>query len=206
MEKEFRNNASPADKIAQLHNDRLRAGDHAPTTRHQMANQGVDLDLNGGQAPGGYVMGSEPSAHWPALPPGSPWGNGPQPGQEPPFPLDISYVEPVGSMQEIDRAQEILRARELACEGSATDAMLARSSHDVSTSQAIPAPEGFSSPVGPSVRSSSALAPLVQDRESSLVSPSSNDELGAAIHSRLKELLDRGLVRRAVPQVRRRKL
>lgn len=97
----FRNDASYAERAEMHRQEKLRAGDHAPTTLHQMANRGVDLSLDGGQAPGGYVTGSEPEAQWPQLPPGSPWGNGPSPGLEPSLSVEIDQQEPCGTPSEV---------------------------------------------------------------------------------------------------------
>ena len=109
MQNEFRNNASPADKIAQLHNERLRAGDHAPTTMHQMANRGVDFNLATPSIGGdNYVTGSEPEAHWPRLPEGNPWGGGPQPGLEPSLGVEIDQQEPTGTPAEVAASIEAL--------------------------------------------------------------------------------------------------
>lgn len=109
MKVDFKNNTTAADKLSQFHNDRLlRPGDHAPTTLHQMASLGVDFDLGGRFSPGGSVTGSEPTAQQPRLPANSPWGDGPQPGLDPPLGVEIDQQEPTGTPQEVSASIEAL--------------------------------------------------------------------------------------------------
>jgi hypothetical protein len=109
---DLKNDSTQAERRAVLKNDR------APTTYHQLA--GVDQALEGGGRFGRveYITGNEPSVCYSAA--SAPWADGPQPGLEPPFPVDISVVEPVGTAQEIERSLSALA--ETSPVGSATRA------------------------------------------------------------------------------------
>jgi hypothetical protein len=50
---------------------------------------------------------SDPSQLYPQMPEGNPWRSDPV-GLEPPFPGDISYVEPCGTLEEIERSLSAL--------------------------------------------------------------------------------------------------
>src|SRR5262249_26531414 len=67
---EFRHNASRAERITQLHNDRLK-GSPEPTTFFQMARVADELEAQGRHA----IDRAEPAIAYPKLPAASPWGS-----------------------------------------------------------------------------------------------------------------------------------
>lgn len=106
MRSDFQNAAGQREKAEVLNNERkLRAGDHEPTTFHQLA--GVDQALEGGGrfAKVKYVTGSEPASQYPRLPASSPWASDPIPPEEP-LGFAIDAMEPVGTAVGIARSEE----------------------------------------------------------------------------------------------------
>jgi hypothetical protein len=98
----FDNPTSQSDRARQLREDR------AVNTRAAMHSL-LDPEPSGRWAKpvrvtGEYTVGSEEVPNYPRG--NAPW-QGPQPGLEPPFPVDISYVEPCGTDEEIARASAI---------------------------------------------------------------------------------------------------
>lgn len=181
----FHNPATQDEKAAQLGNEaKLRPGDHEPTTLHQLAQLG-DTSLGGRFAADGVVSGTKPFVDYPAAATG-PYG-GPQPGIEPPFPTDISFVEPVGTFAEVQRSLEefVEETATAAPQGDVVVSILGDPALAVASSAAGEAEPAAPLPVPGGVMRGSANLPA------------------EAAHSRLQELLSRGLVRRTV---RRRKL
>lgn len=70
-----------------------------PTTFHQLALAGLELEAGGRYAQDTRVTGSDP-APYPALPAGSPWSD-PQP-IEPPTGENIDAADPTGTPAEIE--------------------------------------------------------------------------------------------------------
>ena len=77
----------------------LRPGEHEPSTMHAMSR--LSNDLEGRQSARDYVVGEAESVSYPRLPANSPWGDGPQPGLEPPTGVAIDAQEPNGTFAEI---------------------------------------------------------------------------------------------------------
>jgi len=178
---------SQSDKLAAWHNDRLKNDRAVERSSTFFGRAAVELELEGqGRfASGAVVSGAEPAVRYPAAAQG-PWG-GPMPGLEPPFPADISVVEPVGTAAEIAAS-----IAQLAGDGKPAALSLA-GSHDDSASipsSAIPlAASGRAPAMG-----TSGLPPAD--------APSAVEQPGAAIqrqaHARLAELLPQAIRRRRV--------
>jgi hypothetical protein len=81
---------------------KLRPGDHEPTTFSALA--GLDTSLDGRFAPGGYVSGSEQATEYPRLPEASPWSGSVDPGVEQPLGVSIDQLEPTGTAAEIEHS------------------------------------------------------------------------------------------------------
>ena len=82
------------------------------------------------EAKADFTVGNSPSVEYPRLPEGGPWGSGPQVGDEPPFPEDISYVPPCGEPHEAARAAEIAASVEHSAEAPAAASPQQRQSAD----------------------------------------------------------------------------
>jgi hypothetical protein len=181
ISRDFQNPASPAERITQLHNDRLRQGDHPPSSLFREATKSRTLSGGSYEAERDLVVAGESAATlYPRLPESSPWsGAGPQPGIEPPLGASLSSMIPADE---------------------ATDS----TNPSIKPATALAAVGGnpLAAPTGP-------LRLVPESTPSSALSAAggAGDDPGAAIPpdagARLGELLDRGLVR---PVVRRRKV
>ena len=79
-------------------------GSTGTTTFHAQSQIAQALDAPGGRFAAedkSVTSGSEASVQYPRQPEGSPWAGDPV-GQEPPFPVDISAMDPVGTFAEIE--------------------------------------------------------------------------------------------------------
>jgi hypothetical protein len=101
------NEASPAEKLAALHNDSLRRREGTSSTLLDH----VSNDSGGRYATLGKpaVIGTTPAANYPALPASSPWSHDGV-GQEPPLGIEINAMEPVGEVFEVERSLAELAA------------------------------------------------------------------------------------------------
>jgi hypothetical protein len=96
--------ATKAERLKQYIEDqrRLRQPPEG-TTLHQLAQ--VNQELGGRFAKADTNSGENPSVSYPPLPASSPWSGDYAANQpEPPLGVDISYVEPVGTAEEIERS------------------------------------------------------------------------------------------------------
>jgi hypothetical protein len=202
MTKSFFNPAAWREKAEELRNRQRLREPPEPSCYHQMAASGVDLTLSAEGSAVGYVTGSEEAVPMPRLPEGNPWAGGGDVGLQPPLGESVEFVEPIGTLAEQIRAAEVLRARELAdAVGSAGSSSLKGGGDDPSmTASAIPAlAEVVPSPAGAVPSSVAPQVPAVTLDDGT----NSSEE---AAHARLRQLLSEGLVRKAGPQVRRRKI
>jgi hypothetical protein len=90
----------------------LREADRAINTRVAYGKV-IDPEAGGRfakEAKADFTVGRDEVVSYPRLPAGGPWGGGPQVPEEPPFSVDISYVEPCGEPFEAERAAAILEA------------------------------------------------------------------------------------------------
>jgi hypothetical protein len=127
MRNEFRNDATAEERAEQLRNEkRLREEAEAPSTFFAIARAGIDLSLSGEGSAGGYVAGSEPFVRYPAAAPG--YSGGPHPGLEPPFPVDISFVEPIGTAAEIEQSIQLAEPADPTAEEAPLAAVVDRGS------------------------------------------------------------------------------
>jgi hypothetical protein len=126
MKQQFQNPATAAEKAEQLRNERKLREEAAPSTFFEMARAGVDLTLSGEGSAAGYVSGSEEFVRYPAAAPG--YSGGPQPGLEPPFPVDISFVEPIGTAAEIEQSIQLAEPADPTAEEAPLAAVVDRGS------------------------------------------------------------------------------
>jgi hypothetical protein len=105
MNRDFLNNASPAERIAQLHNERrLRQGDQPPWTFFAQSQVGRRLDGSSNyEAERDLVVAGESAATlYPRLPDSSPWsGAGAQVPPEEPLGVAIDQQECTGTPAEL---------------------------------------------------------------------------------------------------------
>jgi hypothetical protein len=171
---------------------RLRQGDQPPSTFFQQAQIGRRLEPGDHpEAQRDLQITGEGVYQVPRLPASSPWAGDPV-GQEPPLGVDLSIVERCGTAQEIERAADILAARELAASSFANPASQPSQMIDDCGAGRHPPPPAL--PAGAETASPVALAE---------VSPLTAIETGDAVISpedeqRLKALLGQGLRRRKI--------
>ena len=107
--------AEQKDRLAVLKNEQqvsnLRPGDSEPATLHSLAN--LDTGLEGRFSKADYVSGQDESVFYPRLPANSPWGDGPNPGLEPPTGVAIDAQLPCGEPFEVARSLAELSATAL---------------------------------------------------------------------------------------------
>jgi hypothetical protein len=99
----FKNDASQAEKRDVLRNERaLRPGDYAPTTMHDRAKAGLELDTPGGRYRAEQtISGAAPTVDYPkASPPWSADGV----GVEPPLGYSVNDLPPTGTAAEVERS------------------------------------------------------------------------------------------------------
>jgi hypothetical protein len=128
-------------------------GSTGTTTYAAQAAIAQALDAGGGRwaaADKSAVVGETPAPMYPAQPAGSPWAGDPV-GQEPPFPVDISAMEPVGTHAEIEAS--------LAAIGSS--AIAAKESEATVSPVPVAAPGVGGSPLAPTPDPHAQLAQLL---------------------------------------------
>jgi hypothetical protein len=179
----FNNSSSPAERVADYHNSRLRPGDRAGTTYHSLAGVDAALEGSGRFKSEVIISGTQPSVNYPAA--SSPW-SGPQvPPEEPINAAEMFAVEPTGTPQEITASLPQFAG----CEGSAglptfTSEM---SETTPSTSHpAIPAPTAMLGDAAVEPPLPSAPLPVPGDVQRGSVEA----------HAKLKALLSKGIRRR----------
>jgi hypothetical protein len=79
-------------------------GSNTGTTYFQQSQTDLALDGGGRFSQDIRVTGTHPSQEWPAMPANNPWSGGADAGTEPPFDVDISYVEPTGTPAEVQQS------------------------------------------------------------------------------------------------------
>jgi hypothetical protein len=82
---------------------RRLAGSNTGTTYFQQSQTDLALEPGGRYSADVRVTGSQPLQQWPQMPAGNPW-SGADAGVEPPFDVDIGYVEPVGTPTEVQQS------------------------------------------------------------------------------------------------------
>jgi hypothetical protein len=101
--------AEQAERRAVITNEqKLRPGDQQPTTLHALSK--LSNDLEGRASARDYVVGEAESVSYPRLPANSPWGDGPQPGLEPPLNYSVLDQEPNGTFAEVQASLSAIGA------------------------------------------------------------------------------------------------
>lgn len=153
----------------------LREADRAINTRAAISAV-LDPSLGGRfakEAKADFTVGRDPVVSYPRLPANGPWGAGPQVGEEPPFPEDISYVPPCGEPHEAEAATRLLLS---------VEAAEVFSSLGTEAGSQLPPPATAADPLPPLLSGSatsaptiSALAPGVVGADPPLAGQSSSD-------------------------------
>jgi hypothetical protein len=173
MDKEFRNNASQAERIAQFHNDKLRSGDRAGTTYFDQARVSQELENSGRFRAEAHHSGEAPSVQYPAA--AGPWADPVRVPDEPSLGYAIDQQEVTGE------AAEIAASLEFAVE-TASSSTLARVPNELSI-PSDPPPAAMLGAAGHLAEPADPAPPAV-DRGSA-IPPEAN--------AKLKALLGRGL-------------
>jgi hypothetical protein len=119
-----------------IRNDlRLRPGDHEPSTLHQQAMIGLELENTGRHATGTIITGSQPASHYPRA--AGPWADAARVPDEPPLGFCIDDQPACGEAFEVEKSRASLGGADEALTAATSAAVVETSAPPILQNEAV---------------------------------------------------------------------